>query len=954
MLIGDLPQDVTPSVDGTVPYSEDGIHLNFIKIQDLLGLGGGGDGGGTGNFSEIEFPDGTKGYYISSSPYILESDNGDSKKMGDPYPNKAFTFTCAKIMRHPERYFSAYFEANVHNTGESVKFINAPGNNKTVELPIIDKQTGGTYQQKLGYRITNNDYTDYPNGNFPFLVYSSKQTMVSNTNVLTSYYHIYNDDWVPTDIVESSGETPPMRWSSWYNKKWSEDATPSNPYINSTTGLPKGGYMPDNWEDIFEKVQLHRTGGNYPLLHMLFPRLIADRIYDNYRFDPDGDDPSEPIGEIYIIPTDINQDSEIYDGSNYFGRSDDPAGRNLPFEHLVQYPYGNGLITRLYPFDIDLQQVHTYGPYTDAEVDTAVSNIDPDMYERSDLSDDIFTRLKLFDVWSSSAYGTFCFHVIDEFDEEYWLYTDDEEPYSWMPPLIDDNDKLSPLIWQDSWYNAKYNTTYLNYREVHKDYTPWVEADVPGDINPNNVDNTDFTHIKHFNSPNDAMSWINVFVLGIDIPQPVASYMYSDNGGFGALVPTKRKLIYDWWLERSELSPETPYELYSDYMYGVNDVLKESYICFSSLFGQHGSPSLVDSLDFLHGISFGNFNKVGYGIDNVSDLDNNITRRGSAIVVEWADLQYIAGAGGGGSDLPVVDQGDEGKVLTVDSNGVWNDLYPEPFKLAGNIDSQTAIDVENYLSVRGGIRGDKVGNVASIYADPSVMHIGNYVDISSAKTGGFSVTKTEDSNTGVTTMALDINDIDKFMQIEAAAGSGINVTKSLDSQTHVRTYTLSGSSEISLPNYFNDFDSVMLSSWLSAFPIASDSAYHAINPGDSITMTKFSVGNTSETHQIDISVDFDVDANAPAGSYATVVLSTTQHSGTPIAVGTSISRVVGSAVDTRMLIPGVKNTFKLSLAVVFTTDTRVYINVLQNSGSSIVGTNNPYCSYKATRIGMSS
>ena len=550
-----------------------------------------------------------------------------------------------------------------------------------------------------------------------------------------------------------------------------------------------------------------------------------------------------------------------------------------------------------------------------------------------------------------SGYGqtnVLCHHVIDVNGNEWWIFNRGEgegpnggQAYNFShyedgDLVPDQGSALCPTLFDRDIQIPWAHHPYISLNIGSASFTSDVDCisdlinvmGYPGDENSvyNMIDDLNLGegHVIIKDTEDEAESLAMTIAFGLEIT-PFKSLVVTSDHTISMISPIKKKKLWSW--SRVTNDGDSTYK--DDGLYGGADLAK--YAAFSVV-----APNITGS-----SVKPAVGNCMTFGVDAHS-------------TVPYTLGNYTNGGGGGGSDLPDVDISDEGKVLTVNSSGNWEDLYPEPFKLAGNIDSQTAIDVENYLSVRGGIRGDKVGGVASIYADPSAMHIGNYVDISSAKTGGFSATKTEDANTGVTTLTLDIDDIDKFMQIEAAAGSGINVTKSLDSQTHVRTYTLSNSSEISLPNYLNDFDSTMLSSWLSAFPIASDGAYHAINPGDSITLIKFSAGNTNETHQIDISVEFDVDANTPAGSYATVVLSTSQHSGTPIAVGTSISRVVGSAVDSRMLIPGVKNTFKLSLAVVFTTDTRVYINVLQNSGSSIVGTNNPYCSYKATRIGMSS
>ena len=99
MLIGDLPQDVTPSVDGTVPYSEDGIHLNFIKIQDLLGLGGGGDGGGGGDFLTIEFPDSSLGNYIDEQTHHLTQGFRNLSYTGQQVHNFPDSFLVSVLIR---------------------------------------------------------------------------------------------------------------------------------------------------------------------------------------------------------------------------------------------------------------------------------------------------------------------------------------------------------------------------------------------------------------------------------------------------------------------------------------------------------------------------------------------------------------------------------------------------------------------------------------------------------------------------------------------------------------------------------------------------------------------------------------------------------------------------------------------------------------------------------------
>ena len=62
MLIGELPEDATPSSeDGMIPYSEDGIHLSYMPLSELMSsLNSGVDG--DGSLAPQSFPNGSIGY----------------------------------------------------------------------------------------------------------------------------------------------------------------------------------------------------------------------------------------------------------------------------------------------------------------------------------------------------------------------------------------------------------------------------------------------------------------------------------------------------------------------------------------------------------------------------------------------------------------------------------------------------------------------------------------------------------------------------------------------------------------------------------------------------------------------------------------------------------------------------------------------------------------------------
>lgn len=955
MLIGGLPEDQTPSPKGMVPYSEDGIHLNFITIESIMGYGG-GDGGGGGGFSEIDFPDGTKGYYSSVEPNVYQADSGDSYYMGDSgiKANKAYTYTLAKIARFPERYFAAYVKAGLYKDtdGMETKFINAPDSlsGGCVSLDILSYKNSDvesfTKNYTLGYQITNNDYADEISKNFPFLLYSSKQSIVKTTTKMTDYYIIVDDQYVPQEIIDISGGGARVPWSSWMESHWFLDPTSSNQYINSTTGLPKPTYLPSNWNEVFGKRQLtyETFDKKYPILHMAFERRMADRIYDTYRDDPDLG-PDEYVGDIYLPPDNelVYGEDSVYRATSWLGNNEDGTGFPITYNNVTSYVVngGGGSVKNyiLDAYDVAIQQARTQTPYYDADVTAVMAAINnEDMYEANE---DIQLHLKLWDIWSNEVYGVFCYHIIRDDDQEFLLYMDDKEfNHEWYPNLIEDG-KLSEVIWDENWvYRNK--ETQLNKRDIYKDYTMWHESE--GDINPLGIENHNGDHVKYFSSISDAMVWVNHFVLGINIDEPVASVMYGSNGGYGALVPTKRKMLYDWWLSRS--SSSGPLNSTSDYMYGVNDVLKESYIGMRSVIQEFTSPHLIDQNNFMSGISFGNFHKIGYGIDSISDSDDHILEGGSAMAVEWATLHYLCtGGGGGGSDLPLVTNADIGKVLTVNDNAEWDKLTL-PTYFGGHVDTGNTMDSwnetehKNYILLGNGLHAEYETilnqNYLRLYGKASELNVGNCIDISSAKTGGFSVNKSTSS--GVTTYALDISDIDKFQQL--VAGTGIQISKSIDAN-NVRSYTIEATSQFNhlatnLNEAFKNNVHIESGAWRTLNTYAGGGSYHPSYWGL----------DTDSIYYIDVGLSFEVPANIAAGSYARLILST-YSDGDPTNVDKvlysnqgEMTNIGRSSIfeDTRLLIPGVVNTLHFSGLVSIGSNNinnQLYFNMYHNAGVSL-------------------
>ena len=236
-------------------------------------------------------------------------------------------------------------------------------------------------------------------------------------------------------------------------------------------------------------------------------------------------------------------------------------------------------------------------------------------------------------------------------------------------------------------------------------------------------------------------------------------------------------------------------------------------------------------------------------------------------------------------------------------------------------------------------------NYMQLYADPSAMGIGDYVDISSAKTGGFGVTKTPDSNTGITNYTLDILDIDKFQQI--VGGTGIQVTSAKNSSTNVRTYTIAATNQYNhlatnLNQAYKNNVHIESGAWRTLNTYAGGGSYHP----------SYWELDTDSVYYIDVGLTFDVPANIAAGSYARLILSTFKDedgvdgSNIPYASRVLYSNqgemgnIGRSSIfeETKLLIPGVANTLHFSGLVTIGSNNlnnQLYFNMYHNAGVSL-------------------
>lgn len=968
MLIGDLPQDVTPSVDGTVPYSEDGIHLNFIKIQDLLGLGGGGDGGGDGVFKTIEYPDGSTGYYIDKDPDI---------------DGRGFDAMCEKLSHNPEHFFAEYVTAPWKSNGPiqisfpvyDITYTPDPDPERNA-VNVRVNNVGSKQLKTVGYEIFNTDYYNYAESNFPYVLISAKSTVVDISSLsYTNWYCnevIFDSDYdggskngwtehqmydhgyfkigrysavkdklfpvlrmiTPSELTMRLQEASDIDFNGSYGYRYDGSdgrhieigklhGPEYTPRWNGSVSSPETVTEEDSSSYAFSGVQGRKQ------VH-----LAKVEEYDKYK--KEYRDILEPTSicifeyKTPIIPTELfgitqYEKSCVSRGSD--GRPDGVVSVN-----------GNGMPVTSYMKE---NKYHGWDRYCQIDAQDYFLDAYPeDLYS----SNDFDIQVDLWDIYEigGEVNNVVIHHIIYDGAEFYVVKNCELSDGNAIEAYGMGGHKFADPYWySDIEYPGNDETSghtkpcfscRLNGIQISPSLMPQCVDTATGIFSGDEV---------VFDTDTEVYAYIYSVILGFQI-KPMSSMLIGSESGIGILAPVRRKSLWRWVKEKVYPTPqptviENP--VYGDGAYGVKDMMRDAYFYINN-------PKSYNKNDVDTSLVFGS------GVNGAWYDTGTVWAYGRTSSL--GSLYGSGGGGGGGSSLPDVDQYDVNKVLmvknlegyrwtkgtTINSVKLFGvDSSGDPINfvtsISNNYEAQLYFGNDFVLTDSSSairINWNKVNNV-----------LDDYLEMSSVKSGGFNITKQRDSSTGVTNFALDINDIDKFMQL--VAGNAISISKSIDSN-NVRTYTISGTPLTAYLNHaFKNHRHIPDSTWVTLNTYASSGDYHP-------SPMQF---DAESLYYVDVTVSLEVPANIASGSYVKLILSpygdepnehhtqaelATEVFGSTNGSGSETTNISRSSVleDTRLLIPGVTNTVRFAGFIAFgalTVNRDLFINIFQNTGLTL-------------------
>jgi hypothetical protein len=855
---------------------------------------GGGDGGGGGGFTTIEFPDGSVGSYIEDKSNITGED-GTSSSQGF----RALDYTAWQIHNFPDKFFSEY----VHTAGDG-DWIFSDSRNSNVSVNVLDIEDidyvndgsvtihWKTSEKTFGFKVTNNSYLSEIGQNFPFVLASGFES-------LTNYTGVPGSSGIHAEILETKVPVLYMLYSDRLDTVVSED------YNNiGSVDIPQTEYLDKSLEHPEGVIEYFTKSTSEPI-------RISSAI-DDVR----GVMTSELISKYDFSLSQVGlKMSRTYNFANLF------SNYTCDFDG---------------PIEEDIRKTNRYS------IAKAINNsISETFYESQS---DISIHIQLWDIYYASygsGYGgvdPICHHIIDSEGTEWWIFSkgngngpNGSYNYNFSywdgDTLTKGGDSLCPLFFDELRPTHSYDGAVIG---LEMNATAVEEAAVyfnylDDTMNfPSSLRTPDFTdpHVLVYDSDDAAESVAMTIAFGINVEQFVSTLITTDHS-FAQIAPTKKKRLWDWHHARTGITEwEGLYK--NDGYYGGNELIRYAAYSVRAPYipGSSTRPAVGDSITF--------------GIDAYADDPYTLG-------------DYVgSGGGGGGSDLPDLASNDLGKSLRAvykNSEYVW-DKATAPVIFGGNVDDGVGMNSwnntehDNFILLGNGIHAEYEAlqgqNYLRLYGKASELNVGNCIDISSAKTGGFSVNKS--TTDGVTTYALDISDIDKFQQL--VAGTGIQISKSIDAN-NVRSYTIEATSQYNhlatnLNEAFKNNVHIESGAWRTLNTYAGGGSYHP----------SYWQLDTDSVYYIDVGLSFEVPANIAAGSYARLILSP-YSDGDPTNVDKvlysnqgEMSNIGRSSIfeDTKLLIPGVVNTLHFSGIVSIGSNSinnQLYFNMYHNAGVSL-------------------